>query len=410
MPDSIDDLVQTFQKMSVENQNRLTTVQAAKSLADFLPTFSGESFKLESFIQRCDKYYNTYGQTVDNTLNDFSYNVICSKLQGDVLDFVMCRPDLNTWPLVRESLRNHFGDRIDRQTLTRDFLHLTKNRNENILDFLSRISHMKSRVEIKINAERDINYERKRILMEQNEGNSIDILLANVDEKTRTILDIKVPKTFTEASDIISRLYYNDQRINSLNPENKVKTKTNFIPHKPHNQNSNYFLPQNSYYKPRNNFRSNFGNNFHRSNFPHSNFSYQPGPYKPSFPSQPINMQPRQIQRHYPTNEQVFGKPKNVFDPKNAPRNESKPEPMSTTSRNPSFNQKFNNNSFIPRNNHRTPNFTFEELYNLEDSQSNECSTQEPQTSLLEEENYYYPEIDQRAENFRKTMSQIPDE
>ncbi|XP_072375579.1 uncharacterized protein [Diabrotica undecimpunctata] len=176
--------------------NNTPTIQAAKALADFLPTFNGDPLKLESFIQRCDQYYRTYGQTTDNTLKDFTLNVLCSKLQDNVLDFVMCRPDLNTWPLIRGTLRNNFGDRIDRHTLNKEFLQITKYKNENIIDFLARISQLKSRLEIKINSEANLSAERKTILMEQNEANSIDIILANVDEKTRTIFEIKEPKSF----------------------------------------------------------------------------------------------------------------------------------------------------------------------------------------------------------------------
>ncbi|XP_072397971.1 uncharacterized protein [Diabrotica undecimpunctata] len=216
--------------------NQTPTIQAAKALADFLPTFNGDSLKLESFVQRCDKYYLTYGQTTDNTLNDFTFNVICSKLQDNVLNFIMCRPDLNTWPLVRETLKNNFGDRIDRQTLTKEFLQLTKGRNENILDFVAKISQLKSRIEVKINSETELNADRKLILMDQTESNSIDILLANVDEKTRTILEIREPRTFIQASDIISRQFYNDQRIQSLNPFNKFN-KRNRKP-KQNNKNS----------------------------------------------------------------------------------------------------------------------------------------------------------------------------
>ncbi|XP_072377074.1 uncharacterized protein [Diabrotica undecimpunctata] len=207
------------------SQNGTPTVYAAKTLADVLPSFNGDPLKLETFIQTCDNFYRTYGQTTDNTLNDYTFSVIRSKLQDNVLNFIMCRPDLNTWPLIRETLKQNFGDRIDRQTLTKEFLQSTKGRNENILDFLARISQIKSRLEVKINAEQGLSAERKAVLIEQNEGNSVDILLCNVDEKTRTILEIHNPGTFIQASDILTRQFYNDQRIQSLNPLNKYKGK-----------------------------------------------------------------------------------------------------------------------------------------------------------------------------------------
>lgn len=122
-------------------------IQAAKAIADFLPTFWGDTNQLESFINRCDNYEN-YGLPSDNNLNDFTYNVICSKLRDNVSNFLMCRPDLTTGPSVRKALRYNYRDRIDRQTLNRDFIHLSKFKNENIL-FFDRLKQMKFRVDWK---------------------------------------------------------------------------------------------------------------------------------------------------------------------------------------------------------------------------------------------------------------------
>ncbi|CAH1110409.1 unnamed protein product [Psylliodes chrysocephalus] len=85
------------------------------------------------------------------------------------------------------------------------------------------------------------------------------------------------------------------------------------------------------------------------------------------FPSQPINIQHRPIQQKFLTNEQVFGKPTNVFAPKNSHKPTGKPEPMSTSSRLPStrnFAQNYRpQNHFQNRyaNNGKLP-FVFEEL------------------------------------------------
>lgn len=60
----------------------------------------------------------------------------------------MCRPHLTNWPEVKTALREHFCDKIDRQTLMREFLLLTKHKNETILD-LERLEQFKSRIEVK---------------------------------------------------------------------------------------------------------------------------------------------------------------------------------------------------------------------------------------------------------------------
>ncbi|KAL1506600.1 hypothetical protein ABEB36_005930 [Hypothenemus hampei] len=134
---------------SASNQS-IPNISNVKAIAEYLPFFDEDKDQLECFIDRCEKkfYNNYYGRTTDSSLNDFVHNVIYSKLKGNVGNFLMCRPDLTSWLLIKEALREHYGDRIDRQTLTREFLQLNRHRNESIADFLERLKLMKSQVEI----------------------------------------------------------------------------------------------------------------------------------------------------------------------------------------------------------------------------------------------------------------------
>lgn len=421
----VEELTELINKMALNNNQTVNTIQAAKAIAEFLPIFTGESNQLESFIKRCDKFHTTYGMTPDNSLNDFTFNVIFSKLRGDVLNFVMCRPDLTTWPLIKIALRENYGDRIDRQTLTRDFLHLTKNRNENILDFLEKIKQMKSRLEVKISSDISIPEPRRQLLMEQTEGNALDVLMANVDDKLRLLLDIRQPNNLAQASDIVIRHFYNDQRINSLQFDNRQKQKTFIPPQKPFTQEH----PQRSFF---NQLHSNnhpiqkqqFMNNFSQPHFSNNrpNFSNQPmyrQPFvnkfsqnnfnKPNFPSQPINIQSRQIPRHFPTNSQVFGKPHNVFAPKNSYKPQSKPEPMSTTSRNPSFHAqpKPQQNNFFQSKG--KPDFIVEELFNTETSENNlDISENNYYADNYEDTNYCnnYPPTNTYSSDFQPDFTE----
>lgn len=97
----------------------------------------------------------------------------------------MCRPDIPTWPLIKLALRDHYGDKIDRQTMTREFLQMVKTRNESILDFLERVKLTKSKVEVKIHTDSVLTTEQNRSLISQNELNAQDmqdILAANSDD------------------------------------------------------------------------------------------------------------------------------------------------------------------------------------------------------------------------------------
>ncbi|KAL1487568.1 hypothetical protein ABEB36_015768 [Hypothenemus hampei] len=261
------------------------------TIAEYLPFFDGNKGQLECFIDRCDKFYNNYGRTTDSSLNDFVHNVICSKLKGNVGNFLICRPFLPSWPLIKEALREHYGDRIDRQTLTREFLQLNRHRNE-----------------IKIQTDESLNDGQKVILINQNELNALDVLSANIDDNLRFLLDLKQPNTLTAASDVVIRHFHNEMRINSLsrrqnnNFHTTVKT-TNFnrkaqprtynhfvSSYQNSDQQPNFQNLQQQYFQPIPNFYTQ--PTYQQHDFPkNENVHWN----KPQFSSQPINIQPRQI-------------------------------------------------------------------------------------------------------------------
>lgn len=252
-PEEVDYLTKYLGKMSLNNNT--PSINAAKAIADFLPTFDGNSEQLESFLSRCDKFYDSYGKTTDNGLNDFVFNVICSKLRNDVSNFLMCRPDINTWPQIKISLRQHFGDKIDRQTLIREFLQLLKNKNETILDFLEKLKQMKSRIEVKIQTDETLTNDQKVLLINQNELNALDILTANSDDNLRLLLDIKQPVDLSDAYDLVIKHFHNQSRINALTKRHEFTRQTSKIQNMSNfKQNIN---PQtNMSYYPRINYQS----------------------------------------------------------------------------------------------------------------------------------------------------------
>lgn len=383
----VDILVQNLSNLSLKET--MTTIQNVKAFADFLPTFQGNPIHLESFTNECDTFYNTFGKTTDTTINHFAFTILKSKLRDDAANYIMCRPDLNTWPLIKKAIRSHFGDRVDRQTLTREFLHMSKNRNENILDFLDRVRQIKSRIDIKISTDSSIPADRKSLVIDQNEANAVDVLLINVDDNLRNILELKETKKLTDAEDIITKHFYNRQRITSIQEEHKTKH--------PNPQRIMTAKPVNPPFNPFNTPRLNY---FNTNSFPKpTSFQQQPNysiNRQSYFPSQPINIQPRpQIDKKYFTNEQVFGKPRNVFASQANFKPTYKPEPMSTTSRISNPNTQLNKSSYKPqpmsvstRNTFKKPNnfqsqgprnFISQELTNVENY--NQLDTYAPEES-----------------------------
>ncbi|GJQ75525.1 hypothetical protein Trydic_g17611 [Trypoxylus dichotomus] len=286
--------------------------------------------------------------------------------------------------------------------------------NESIVDFLERMKLAKSKVEVKIHTDPSLTSEQKRILISQNELNSLDILAANSDEGLRLVLDIKTPTTLSDASEIVTQHFHNDARIRNLskrshNPRQIDRSSYPQVTKQSSlhmNPNHRYVPPQplvtpthSNFYNSRQDiFTSypNFSRPIMQNTLPSQPQFNRSHPSQGNFPSQPIPIQSRPVKQQFFTNRQVFGKPpsqKNVCAPKSnpGPRNF---EPMDTSSA-----RMNRSNNFFRRTAPR--NFMSQELNSVEIY--NEESCQNPNHNFAHDQNYetspvnyinehYYPE------------------
>lgn len=330
------------------------------------------------------------------SLNEFVEASIKSKLIDQAGDFIFYRPDLKTWPEIRNALRIKLGDKTDRHVLMQQLNFLNKNINENSLDFIDRIKTLLSRINIKICVDPNLSLGTKNALIAQTESTAITVLMANVTTELRTILMIHNPKNLDEANTLVFNHSLIEQQINSrVNISRRtlnVPIRPNIPPAFHHN---NYSVRQMT---PTNSFRM---PNMAVQNTvpPQQTFSH-----RPIFPRQPINIQPRPVNRQFFTNRQVFGNPVNVFSRENSHKPTEKPTPMSTTSRIPSKQRRnFNRNQTNP---YRNPHVFATQVTNLDD-----CNYYENQSYANPERDYYNnytnnPEDDQ----YYHAQDNFPDE
>lgn len=351
-----------LQAIIESNNSSNEMADALKATVPLLKTFDGNINHLEAFINIIDKFYNRYYKN-DESQKEFVDLAIQSKLIGEANDFILTRPDLTTWPAIREALRLKFGDPISRQNLTQQLMFLTKPRHESTLDYVNKLKSLVHRITSKLQAE-TLDYATKLALIAQTELTATHNLMSNVPQELKTILIIQNPTDLTTAQNLIT----NYEMIN-----NQLTFKSHF------GQASNPPKPVSTYRPPvpftqiGPQAQANF-NNYPRPQFQQS---------KP-FPSQPIHVRPQmsKIQTNFPTNRQVFGKPQNVFRPANNTTNFAKPTPMSGVSIQPrkpinhqapndprianSFsNQNHNNYNYWRNNPHANP-LVFQEITHLE--------------------------------------------
>lgn len=360
--------LQTIIESSPSNTIKMS--DALRATVSLLKTFDGNNNHLEAFINVIDIFHNRY-YTGDESQKEFVNLAIQSKLIGEANDFVMTRPDLTTWPVIREALRLKFGDPISRQNLTQQLMFSVKNRNESALDYVDKLKTLVHRITSKIQSE-PLDPSIKHTLIAQTELTATHNLMSNVPQELKTILIIQNPTDLTTAQNLI----INYEMIN-----NQISFKSHFnqainLPKAPPTQKP--LMPFMQFPQPQT-----------------PNYFRQQQANKP-FPSQPINIQPQlnKIQKHFPTNSQVFGKPKNVFKPTSNTANFPRPTPMSGVSVqprkpvnqninrpnnfrpfNPSWNQ--TNGNYWRQNPHANP-LVFQEITHLENPEETSGESFEP--------------------------------
>lgn len=378
------ELVDLFDNLILENSSHTSKEVESSNNNNFkmenirfhtslLPTFSGKQEHLESFILAIDEFYALYYGNSE-AQKQLVTAAIKSKLVDDARNFYLSRPDLNDWLAIRVALRQKFGDPVTYLVLMQQMQYIKINRNESMLEFVDRLKTFVQRIIAKIQCEvTDVT--SKTTLLSQVENTSVLLLTANSPQTLKTMLMIQRPNTL-------------DTALQHVINYNMIESQVNFT--------NNHSPMRNHMEKPHQSLNHNnrgFNNNFIN---PHTN-QHNTNQIRPQvFPSQPINVQPRFVPRHYPTNAQVFGKSRQIPQ-QNRPRQDT-PTPMSISTAGPSrflHQQKqppMRHNTFIPTG---PRNFISQELTNVE------VNSQTP----LYDDSFMYNQYD---ENYLQQQNNVP--
>lgn len=367
---TIDELINSLESLSVSKMSNEINYTLFKIYSDTIPDYDGSEVTLEIFINAADKFYNMYHGN-DDALNQCVDSIIMGKLTDRAQILIGARQELNSWFLIKQELRNTFGDRQSLDNLEQCLFTLTLNKNEHPLDFAKRIQLTRSKLAFKINSlsVTEMSANTKLIHLRQYESQSLKVFLRNLNIRLRDKISVQRPDTLETAMS----LFLEDENFNqtqNLVVQNRASTSQQF----PTKQTHNTLIPK----------QQQFQRNFTYPNFqtPATNFQNQS-----QFPRQPINIQPRQIQHKFPTNRQVFGPPQNVFKPSNKPIQRVF-EPMSTTSRNPTIQRStFQTPMSIRQQQFPRQTFTSQEL-NTHEEENDEKLDASPQPYPNEYENY----------------------
>lgn len=389
----LSDLLNNLQISNSSTPEIMAKPQFDVKMLTILPNFDGNPNDLHDFINvsttLLNHYFDFTPANVDCIQNKIIIHGITSKLSGrakEVISIHGCK----SWDTIKNTLIQNFGDQRDENALTRDLVNLRQAPNESPISFYERCTGLLNTIcnyiDLHNNVE-NIRNNKKDFFRRQ----TLTTFLAGLREPLGSTIRAMRPTTLA-----LAMMYIQEE--NNIRYLQRSNTPQIPIPRKPQPQpRMQYHLPPPNY-TPRN-------QNYYQ-------IQPQPSqaPPQPKFPTGPIPVMPRsnnQPQKYF-TNQQVFGKPQNVWTPKNTPTVLlPKPTPMSTTSRytaqpnkkvpamasskiqTPMYNIEQQEQVYYP---YYYPNYgeNVENPYYEETAQEEEIST-EPQDEYVPEEDGNFP-------------------
>lgn len=351
--------------------------------SDNIPTFSGDEHILPAFIRGCEELISTFQNIREplNPINKCIVSTIISRLRGKAAEIVCPRTELNTWPLIKQTLRDTFSDGRSLDCQLNDLISTTIDKNETITQFGLKLQTLRSLLVSKL-SESNESPATKQVKIDYYEQITLKTYINSLPKDIQIVVKCKSPETIEQAiafakleeadAEFKSRVHNKKQNF----IQNRQQTHREFVPNFPR---QNHQLPI-----------RHLQNNFQMLN-----------QTKPQFPSGPINIQPRFIPQNFPTNAQTFGRNNNnVFKPQNkTPQNV--PTPMSTQSRQPSFQRPHNNfpqrtmgsnqvrQNFPWLQQKSFPKFISQELNNVEDENQLDVNSPENSNENIDDNSEY---------------------
>lgn len=351
----------------VNNQIDMAVQSFKWEYSNCIPDFDGNPNDLNRFISVSDSLINNFIDRANpnNFQNIYLLNSIIAKIKGKaktVINIQTC----NTWNELKDVLMRNFSDQRDEVCLNRDLVMLRQNSNESPQLFYDRCLHILNLLCSYVNLHETT--EDGKILKRQLYQNlTLKTFLSGLKEPIGTTIRCMKPTSLSEAMQFVLQ----EENAHYLQNSSKNNHRTT-QPFRHNSRPTNDF--RSNYQPPTQNQYTNFNSHSpslqtFNSQTPNNFFARQN-----NFPSQPIPINPRPTQQNFPRASQVFRRPNqnmNVFRP-NSNANLPKPTPMSTSTRNTypnNQNQPVYKRPPPSTNNFRQnkrPNYTSEELYNVD--------------------------------------------
>lgn len=347
-----------------DNMAREINYQQLRLFLDIIPNFSGDPCELNNFIGACDETFVQYANESE-FIKKLIFRGIIGKLRGKALTLISSRIELDTWDKIKEILKVSFTDQRSFTCLLHELHSLKPNPKESPYNFGIRCQYTRSLIFSSINNDNTMDHVQKIAQISNIEKLILVTFLKYLPPQIQTGVRLKNP----DCLEIAMQYVIEEENFNSIVNEGK----RNLNQHIP---SPNIKAPVQKYSQTQPTLNQTFSHNnsqlqqrFHEQN-------------RKIFPSQPIQITPKQVPQKFYPNQQVLGKQStsttNVWKPKNQIPT-YKPTPMSTTSRQ-TPTQPY---QFKPQS---RPTFMAEELHNIDEEIYTEAIEENPAAYGYEQE------------------------
>jgi hypothetical protein len=230
------------------NNESTFNLQLIKLHVDTVPQYDGNLTTLEIFISSCDHLFNTFG--TDPTIASYLLRVVIGKLTGRAQALVATKTELNSWPLIKRTLRSCFGDQRNIDCLEQDLIFLRPFKNESPLNFGQRIQTVRSQLSAKVNSLSvlEMSDATKTIYLKQYDNMALKTFIRGLTGTLQSIIRLRDPKSLETAMNLVveeQNFQYTQHppsQINRLTPQIQMHERK---PPQPSFNNTPHFTPTN---------------------------------------------------------------------------------------------------------------------------------------------------------------------
>lgn len=173
-----------------------------REILEIVPKFDGDDKQLNLFLRKAQYVIERFRLEENPAQDIYVFHTITSRLIGKAACLLSEREDIQTWPVLRTVLRQHFGDPRSEECIAIELENLKIKQGETYTQFCNRIQHVRSTLIAKVNEIDDVAVRNAKVTIYTN--TSLNTFLYNLPENMIRVVRLKDCYTLEEALSVVT--------------------------------------------------------------------------------------------------------------------------------------------------------------------------------------------------------------